>query len=103
MLQQENKSPSGARDTEALRQTVRDVAREFIKSELKSGLFSERKLTDTPTDALQVVNRKYVTMSGATSARPTASVTGQRYFDTTSGRPVYWSGSTWVDAAGSVS
>ena len=76
---------------------------DIIKDYLKSGAFTDRKVTDTPTDAISIVNRKYVTLNGATASRPTSSVTGQRYFDTTIGRPVYWSGSTWVDGAGSVS
>ena len=25
---------------------------------------------------------------------------GQPYFDTTLGKPIWWSGSTWVDATG---
>ena len=76
---------------------------EIIKEYLQSSGFSDRKLTDTPTDTLSMVNRKYVNLNGATANRPTSSVTGQRYLDTTIGRPVYWSGSTWIDGAGSVS
>ena len=76
-----------------------DIVREYMRSQA----FTDRKLTDNPTDALSLVNRKYVTLNGATANRPVSSVMGQRYFDTTIGRPVYWSGSTWVDGAGSVS
>lgn len=38
---------------------------------------------------------------GTTAARPTAQlVVGQRYFDTTLGKPIWWHGSAWVDATG---
>lgn len=62
--------------------------------------FTARKLTDTPTDALAVVNRKFVTLNGVTASRPTSSILGQFYFDTTLGYPVWWNGSTWVDSGG---
>lgn len=76
---------------------------DIIQKYLQNQAFTDRKVTDTPSDNLSVVNRKYVNLNGNTASRPTASITGQRYFDTTVGRPVYWSGSTWVDGAGSVS
>jgi len=34
---------------------------------------------------------------GTTSQRPTTSLVGQEYFDTTLNRPVWWNGSIWVD------
>jgi hypothetical protein len=39
---------------------------------------------------------------GATGARPTgfAVTTGQTFFDTTLGIPVWWNGATWVNSAG---
>ena len=37
---------------------------------------------------------------GATGARPASPVTGQAYFDTTLGLPVFYSGTTWVNATG---
>ena len=64
--------------------------------------FTQEKLTDTPTDSLSVVNRRFVTLNGATGSRPTSSILGQYYFDTTLGYPVYWNGSTWVDGTGNV-
>lgn len=74
--------------------------REVVRKYLASFSFTDRKVTDTPTDALMVVNRKYVNLNGATASRPTSSITGQFYFDTTLGQPVWWSGSTWVDSSG---
>lgn len=39
---------------------------------------------------------------GTTAARPTTVSTGYMYFDTTLGKPIWWSGAAWVDATGSV-
>lgn len=71
-----------------------------IRNYMKSTAFTDRKLTDTPTDALQVVNRKYVTNHGATAGRPTSSVIGQFYLDTTLNKPLWWNGTGWQDATG---
>lgn len=67
-----------------------------MRDYLKNQAFVATKRTDTPTDALQVVNRKFVTLNGATANRPVSSILGQFYFDTTLGYPVWWNGSTWV-------
>ena len=79
-------------------QKVTDVIQKYQKS---AG-FSQRKLTDTPTDGLAVVNRNYVTANG--TARPTSSVLGQQFIDMNlaSGRgmPIYWNGIGWIDAQG---
>ena len=37
---------------------------------------------------------------GASQYRPTSQVIGFQYFDTDLGKPIYWTGSGWVDAAG---
>lgn len=57
-------------------------ARKILGSDLKAGLY-------TPP-------------FGTTLDRPdlTASDAGFMYFDTTLGRPVWWSGTGWVDATG---
>lgn len=39
-------------------------------------------------------------LSGTTANRPTWQTTGMQYFDTTLRKPVWWSGTTWVDATG---
>lgn len=76
----------------------------IIREYNKLGGFTDRKLTDTPTDALAVVNRKYVTLNGSSANRPLASVVGQQYFDTDlasgRGKPIYWNGTGFVDATG---
>lgn len=79
---------------------VKDDILKIIREYNKSSGFTDRKLTDTPTDALAVVNRKYVTLNGTTGNRPTMPVTGQFYFDTSLGKPIWWSGSNWVLATG---
>ena len=81
---------------------VDERIRKIVPEYLKSSAFTDRKLTDLPTDSLQVVNRRYVTLNGATASRPTASVLGQSYFDTTLGYTVWWNGTAFVDATGTV-
>jgi len=70
---------------------------------LESSSFTQRKLTDTPTDDLQVVPRKYVNMYGSVSGRPQNSVIGQQYFATDLGYPIFRnSNNAWVSPTGSV-
>lgn len=45
-------------------------------------------------------NTTIVIPNGATGARPSSPVRGQVYFDSTLGKPVWYSGSNWVDATG---
>lgn len=79
----------------------------IIRDYMGSGSFTDSKITDTPTDALSVVNRKYTNLYGPTSSRPISSVAhlAQKYFDTTIGRPIYFNpnSSVWTDGAGSIS
>lgn len=69
---------------------------------LQSRAFQDRKLTDTPTDDLQIVPRKYVNLYG--TVRPTSSVVGQHFFDINlasgRGKDITWNGTGWVDATG---
>jgi len=37
---------------------------------------------------------------GTTAQRPTGSVSGEDFFDTTIGKPIWWNGTVWVDASG---
>lgn len=88
------------KNTEGLKQIIVQV----VAEQLKGSLFTARKLTDNPTDALQVVNRRYVNMNGISANRPTSSVVGQQYFDTTlasgNGKLIIWNGIGFVDTAG---
>jgi hypothetical protein len=44
-----------------------------------------------------------VPASGITADRPTERLqVGQYYFDTTIGRPIWWNGTNWINAAGTV-
>lgn len=85
---------------EITKRTIRGIIVSEMKEQMRTGFFTERKLTDTPTDNLQVVNRKYVTANGATGNRPGSPVVGQFYFDTTLGIPIWYEGPTWVNASG---
>ena len=75
-----------------------DKVIEVVKTWFKSAGFHARKLTDTPTDALQVVNRKFVTQNGVSASRPTSSIMGLQYFDTSLNKPIYWNSIGWVDS-----
>jgi len=79
-----------------IKKIIEDSFQQLIKKYEKTKAFTDRKLTDTPTDSLSVVNRRFVTLNGTTTSRPTSSILGQYYFDITLGYPVYWNGITWV-------
>ncbi len=83
---------------------IEEKATEVMKKYLQSNAFTLHKITDTPTDALQVVNRRYVTLNGVSANRPTSSVIGQQYFDTSlasgRGKTITWNGTGFVDATG---
>ena len=42
------------------------------------------------------------TASGNTASRPTYRPNGMTYFDTTLGKPIWWNGTNWVDANGTI-
>ena len=69
---------------------------EHIKYYMDGGGFPDRKITDTPTDAFSMVNRRFVTLNGATASRPGSPVTGQFYFNTSTTKPEWYTGSGWV-------
>ena len=75
-----------------------------VQSYLKTSAYTDRKTTDTPTDALQVVPRKYVTNNGTVANRPVSSVAavGQPYFATDTNIPMTYSTGGWVNGIGSV-
>ena len=79
---------------------LEETIREEVKSYMRGSGFTDRKVTDTPTDDLSTVNRKYVNLNGVTATRPSTSILGQQYFDTTIGKPVWWDGTEFVDATG---
>ncbi len=83
-------------DKTELKKTILEV----VKGYNKSSSFTDRKVTDTPTDDLQVVNRKFVTNNGETL--PASPVTGQMFFSSVLSQPVWYNANDWVDATASV-
>lgn len=79
-----------------------DEVIEIINQYLQSGAFTSRIIGDTPTDTNQLTPRKWVTLNGASSARPTSSIIGQRYYDTTINKPIWADGNHWRDATSSI-
>jgi len=51
-------------------------------------------------DQTQTVSTNVVWENGVTGSRPGSPTTGQRYFDTTIGLPIWYDGTNWIDAAG---
>ena len=77
----------------------------FVDERIKSVIsFTSRKLTDTPTDDLMTVNRKYVNLNGTVASRPSsvAAKVGQGYFATDTSIPMKFNGTNWVNGVGSV-
>lgn len=91
-------------EDQKLTQQIRAVALEVIREYLKGGAFTDRKLTDTPTDALSTVNRKYVTLNGTVASRPNSSVAtvGQHFFATDTNIPMVYNTDGWRDGVGSI-
>jgi hypothetical protein len=49
-----------------------------------------------------LVPLRFVTANGTTANRPTQGITGQTYFDTDLGYPIWFNGTNWVNATGQV-
>lgn len=83
---------------------INKIIDDRIKEQLKSNLFTSRKLTDTPTDNLQVVPRKYVNLNGSVASRPAsvAATIGQKYFATDTKQFMIFDGTKWYNGSGSV-
>lgn len=76
----------------------------IIKEYMQSQSFTDRKITDTPTDTLSVVNRKYVNLNGAVADRPKSSIAsvGQSYYATDTNIPMTYSAGGWRNGVGSI-
>ncbi len=83
---------------------IKELIHQEVPIILKSSAFTDRKLTDTPTDNLSVVNRNYVTLNGVVTNRPKSSVAtvGQPYLATDTGIPMTYTSAGWVNGAGSI-
>ena len=52
---------------------------------------------------IDVINALSTPSAGITAARPSTGLqVGQFYFDTTINRPIWWNGTNWINAAGTV-
>ena len=82
---------------------IDDRVRAILPQYLQQQAFTQRKLTDTPNDALEVVNRRFVTLNGTVATRPTSSVAviGQSYFATDTNIPMTYSSTGWRNGVGS--
>lgn len=91
-------------DNKKLEKLIDERIKLVVASYLKSSAFTDRKLTDSPTDSLQVVNRKFVTLNGSVAGRPNSSVAvlGQSYVATDTGIPMTYTQNGWVNGIGSV-
>lgn len=76
---------------------------ELFNNAIESGNGSVEFLVDRNSGTI-IANNKVVSSSkyGTTSNRSDAPYIGFRYFDTTLNKPLWWSGSSWVDADGAV-
>ena len=89
---------------EETKKQIEEIALKVIQDYNKSFAFIEKKLTDTPTNAFSLVNRRFVTLSSNIGARPVSSVAvvGQRFFDTAGNRPIWYTTAGWRDATSSI-
>lgn len=64
----------------------------------------DKRVGDTPNDALQLVPKKYVNLNGLVANRPSSSVAsvGQFFLATNTGLPMWYTTAGWVDGVGSV-
>ena len=89
---------------EETKKQIEGIVLKVVKDYNKSSAFKDRKLTDTPTDAYSLVNRRFVTLSSNIGARPVSSVAivGQPFFDLTSNIPMTYSVGGWRNGIGSI-
>lgn len=83
---------------------LKQLIDEGVKDYLRMSAFTDQKVTDTPTDNLSVVNRKYVNLNGAVASRPNSSIAtvGQSYFATDTNIPMIYSTTGWRNGVGSI-
>jgi hypothetical protein len=88
----------------SMKKQIEEVVKNYLPTLLKTSAFTDRKVTDMPTDPLQVVPRSYVTLNGTVANRPKSSVAtiGQPYYATDTGIPMTYSVEGWRNGAGSI-
>lgn len=91
-------------DKTQLEKQIDERIKKLVPEILQGSAFTDRKLTDTPTDNNSVVPRKYVTMNGAVASRPVSSVAtiGQFYLATDTLLPMWKAAGGWINSAGSI-
>lgn len=77
-----------------------DECREGYACPLTQDIIDALEAADAPESSNPFMTQSAVANSGTTANRPAVPVTGQMYFDTTLGRPVWYNGAAWVDATG---
>lgn len=83
---------------------IKQLVIKTIKEYDLSSAFTHKQVADTPTDALSVVNRKWLTLNGAVASRPVSSIAviGQPYLATDTSIPMTYTAAGWVNGVGSV-
>ena len=91
-------------EQEALKKLIQEETLKVVRDYMKTSAFTDRKLTDTPTDALSVVNRRYTNLNGVVASRPASSVAtvGQRYFATDTNITMTFNTTGWYNGSGSL-
>lgn len=91
-------------DKKSLEDIIDARIKDVLPRYLSSTAFTKSKITDTPTDALEVTNRKYVNLSGTAASRPTSSVAtvGQKYFATDTNQQMTFNTTGWYNGVGSI-
>ena len=76
----------------------------FIENDPNTYHVAAYVILENFTAQVQNAKRAYIplTLSGSTSDRPASIPTGSSYFDTTLNKPIWFNGSNWVDATGTV-
>lgn len=88
---------------EQIKKLIDARVKEILPEYLKTQAFSERKITDMPTDRLQVTPMGYVNMYSSVASLPASSVIAQQVFVTDLGYPVFkHQNGRWVTATASI-
>lgn len=87
-----------------LEKIIDDRIKAVLPVYLKQAGYTDRKLSDTPTDAYEVVNRRFVTLNGTVANRPSSvvAVIGQKYYATDTNIPMTYSTAGWRNGVGSI-
>ena len=80
---------------------TKDDVIKIVEDYMKTSAFTNRKLTDVPTDPYQVVPRNFVTANGSVAGRPSVAKRGQPYVASDTNIPMVYTGTNWVNGVGS--